>query len=102
VKNPSIIVDLSHDNSVDPDSGLKNPLQQSRVLQGVLQSMKKDSRLTQDIKGFMLESFLKTGNQSISESTNREQIDPVGLSVTDECIGITETVSIIENLYNEL
>jgi len=97
VKNPGIIIDLSHDNSIDPKTGKKDPLQQPKVLSDVLKLIKQEELTT--IKGFMLESFIKTGNQDIN---NLEEINKQGLSITDACLGIQETKDLINEFYKFL
>lgn len=95
VKNPSIIVDASHDNSVI--EGKKDPLMQPKVILDVVESMKQDKEIYKIVKGFMIESFLKTGKQDI----NGKELVP-GLSITDACIGIDETRELIKRLYSSL
>ena len=97
IKNTAIIVDVSHENSVDPKTKKKNPLLQPNVLANVIDSMKKDNNLYKLIKGFMVESFIKTGKQDLNKD-----VDTSGLSITDACIGIEETKEMIENLYKNL
>ena len=92
ISNPANIVDASHGNSIDSD-GKKNPLMQPSVVEAVIK-MNLDF-----VKGFMVESFLKTGNQKLSSA---DSIDMEGLSVTDACIGIDETRAMIEKIYNIL
>ena len=100
--NPSIIVDCSHDNSIDHTTGKKNPLKQGEVLLETLDNMHKNELLFKTIKGFMIESFIKTGNQNLNDFKNSEQLDLTGLSITDSCIGIEKTKKIILELYNNL
>ena len=78
--NPSIIIDCSHGNS------RKVAERQKRVLRSVM-----DQIVWSDddcIKGFMLESFLKTGSQKLTKDLNKLEY---GVSVTDECLGWKET-----------
>lgn len=89
-QNPSIIIDLSHENSVNPETGKKEAARQATVLRQAIQDLRPE------IKGFMLESFLQPGKQDINGS-----IQP-GISVTDECIGIEETIKLIEELHQKL
>ncbi|MFW5852893.1 MAG: 3-deoxy-7-phosphoheptulonate synthase [Nanoarchaeota archaeon] len=88
--NPAVIIDASHENSVDIASGKKDPLLQSKVINDILK-MKLDF-----VKGFMVESFMKSGNQKI---TSQQAIDLDGLSITDACIGIDETRKLINMIY---
>ncbi len=87
IKNPSIIIDLSHDNSN------KEPLKQIENLKKIQQLENKKY-----LKGFMIESFLKTGNQKI---TTKEQLKK-GLSITDPCLGLEETKNLIKEFYEFL
>lgn len=83
--NPAIIIDCSHGNSH------KDYTRQKRVLRSVI-----DQKIWGDkaIKGFMLESNLFEGNQSIPE--NKCELK-YGVSVTDACIGWEETERIIRH-----
>lgn len=101
VKNPAILLDISHDNSIDEKTGKKNPLLQPDILFSVLEKMKEDKELYSVIKGFMIESFIKDGNQNLN---NFDSIDDLeyGKSITDGCIGIEKTIEMIDNLYEQL
>ncbi len=83
----SILIDCSHANSH------KNPKMQSTVLDSVLTQVEDGNKA---IKGFMLESYLKEGNQQISEN-----IDPQ-VSVTDACIGWDETKTLLLDAHAKL
>ncbi len=89
--NPSIIIDASHENSID-SNGVKNPLQQKKVIEEVLRLIEKEDQLKSTIKGFMVESFIIEGNQKLD---SKEKLDLRGLSITDKCIGIDETKEIL-------
>jgi len=94
VRNPSIIVDMSHENSII--AGKKDYRHQSKMLFDVIESMK-DKELGTIIKGFMIESFLLEGNQKASDEMNLN-----GLSITDPCLGIQETEKILLKLHQIL
>lgn len=94
--NPSIIVDLSHDNSID-EQGNKNPHKQKELFESIIKNIKANENLNSTIKGFMIESFLKTGKQSI-EQNSYESIDKGGLSITDSCLGVDEIKILLNNL----
>ena len=98
VQNPGIIIALSHDNSIDPETGKKNPLRQPAVLFEVLESMKKNPEIGKMVKGFMVESFLIDGAQNLKEAKSMDDIVP-GLSVTDGCLGMEKTEEMIEKLF---
>jgi len=84
---PAIIIDCSHANS------RKNPSRQKRVLRAVVDQVIWGRK---EIRGFMLESNLKPGCQSIPE--NPAEL-AYGVSVTDSCIGWEETVEILRRAY---
>lgn len=86
---PSLIVDCSHGNS------RKNPALQLEVLRDIASQIKGGQSA---ISGVMLESYLMTGNQPISERKE----ETLGLSVTDGCLGWEETEKALRELYNTL
>ncbi|MBR1938159.1 MAG: 3-deoxy-7-phosphoheptulonate synthase [Spirochaetales bacterium] len=79
----AIIVDCSHSNS------RKDFSRQKRVLRSVIDQVAYGEKA---IKGFMLESNLFEGNQSIDCPKNELKY---GVSVTDACIGWDETERIM-------
>ena len=87
---PSIIVDCSHANS------RKDPNRQRRVLRAVVDQVIWGRT---EIKGFMLESNLFAGCQSIPENPKDLQY---GVSVTDSCIGWEDTVDSLRRVYAAL
>ena len=92
IKNPAIIIDASHDNSkVDGEKSYK---QQVKVVREVVESIKNESGLRKIIRGFMIESFIKEGNQKI-DPKHPENIDLGGLSLTDPCLGWEETEKLL-------
>jgi 3-deoxy-7-phosphoheptulonate synthase len=97
VENPAIIIDASHDNCLV--NGKKDYTIQGSVANQVLDSVTNRPDLAHLVKGFMLESFLKDGNQNVEQVTN---IDMNGLSITDPCLGFTATEEILINLANKL
>lgn len=99
VKNPSIIIDASHDNC--KLNGVKNPLQQIHVVREVLSTLALYPELNHFVKGFMLESFLLPGNQKL-ESHTPETINLCGLSVTDPCISWEDTEALLIEMKNSL
>jgi 3-deoxy-7-phosphoheptulonate synthase len=99
IKNPSVIVDLSHDNSVV--DGEKNPHAQSVSAYSVVDSLKNWPHLRKTIKGFMLESFIKTGCQDPG-ALSAKTLDYNGLSITDPCLGWEETKALILELAKAL
>lgn len=95
VADPAIIVDASHDNArVD---GMKDPSRQSGVVREVLSALPSDREAWEGFRGFMLESFLKSGNQDIRK-TGADGIDRDGLSITDPCLSWEETEKILQEM----
>ena len=83
LKNPAILVDVSHSNSN------KEYKQQSRIAKEILHSIKSDEKIKKYVKGLMIESYIVEGKQDICE--NRVY----GKSVTDACIGWEETEKLL-------
>lgn len=88
IKNPAIMIDASHDNCIV--NGKKDHRLQAKIIMDVMESLKTHQDLRSLVKGFMIESFLKEGNQKIS-AENPESIDFDGLSITDPCLGWEQT-----------
>ena len=101
VENPSILIDCSHENSVN-EEGKKDPLKQGDVLKQTIEDMQNEDILKSTIKGFMIESFLKTGKQSIDNAKSKNDLDLEGLSITDGCLGIEETKELIKEISKKL
>jgi len=84
---PNIMIDFSHANSY------KNPSRQREVCDDVCQQVGLgESR----VFGVMIESHLVEGNQKVSKG--QELV--YGQSITDGCIGWTETEELCRNLAN--
>jgi 3-deoxy-7-phosphoheptulonate synthase len=95
IKNPAVMVDASHDNSkID---GKKFPRQQIKVIEEVLEIIKNEPEIKKIFKGFIIESFLKEGNQKI-DPEHPENLDLGGLSVVDPCLGWEETEKLLLEL----
>ncbi|MGD1816500.1 MAG: 3-deoxy-7-phosphoheptulonate synthase [Pleomorphochaeta sp.] len=88
--NPAIIIDCSHANSG------KKAYRQERVLRSVIDQINYNES---SIRGFMLESNLEHGSQSI---TNDLSSLKYGVSITDECISIDETEKLLLLAYEKL
>ncbi len=88
--NPAIIIDTNHNNSA------KQYTQQPRIASEVMHSMAYEPLLRKIIKGFMIESYLEPGSQKIDEHRI------YGKSITDPCIGWTETETMIFDMANKL
>jgi 3-deoxy-7-phosphoheptulonate synthase len=101
ITNPSIIVDISHDNSINPATGKKDPSLQANVLKNVLESMQADASVAQSVKGFMAESFIMNGKQDATAVDNVSALN-YGQSITDGCLGIEETKIMLTELAQTL
>lgn len=84
---PSVVVDCSHENS-----GKDHTLQSSVVLDVIAQK----AAGCDTIKGVMLESYLTEGRQNISPKME------YGQSVTDACIGWSESEELLKSLHAAL
>ena len=84
IKNPSVMVDASHDNCML--AGKKDYRLQPNVIESVMNDIAQFPELKHLVKGFMMESFLKEGSQKI-DSQYPANIDLQGLSITDGCVG---------------
>ena len=82
----SIMVDCSHGNS------RKDHTKQKVVLDNIVNQIKE----TSTIIGVMIESNLLEGKQELGGQLK------YGISITDSCIGIEETIRIIMDAYNKL
>ncbi|MDO8626785.1 MAG: 3-deoxy-7-phosphoheptulonate synthase [Candidatus Magasanikbacteria bacterium] len=99
ILNPAIIIDASHDNSkVD---GKKNPEQQIKVVQESIAELKSNLAVKNLVKGFMIESFIKSGSQTI-DPRYPESIDRGGLSVTDPCINWETTAELLSAIFKKI
>ncbi len=98
VKNPAIVIDASHDNcKID---GVKDPIQQLNVANEVLHALKLYPDLRKYVKGFMFESFLKSGCQKL-EKVTAETVDKDGLSITDPCLSWEQTEQLLQTIAEE-
>ena len=89
IKNPAVIVDTNHSNSG------KNPFEQPRIINEVLNSAKHDERVKKIMKGFMVESYIEDGNQSVDGGV-------YGKSITDACLGWDKTKRLLDNIMSVL
>ena len=85
--NNSIIIDCSHGNSG------KDYRNQKPVALHILNNIKYGLH---QIKGIMIESNIKKGNQSIDKTME------YGVSITDSCIDLIESEEIIKQYYDKL
>lgn len=95
VSNPAIIIDASHDNcrvNHHKDHNL-----QVDVVREVLNNLEVRPELQKHVRGFMIESFIKDGKQTV-EDLEPETIDMGGLSITDPCLGWETSEALILDL----
>lgn len=92
VKNPAIVVDVSHENT--RINGKKDPNQQAQVIREVIKTLKENDDVQPYVKGFLVESFIKGGSQNL-DSCTEETVDEGGLSITDPCLGWEESEKMI-------
>lgn len=88
IKNPALIIDASHDNC--KINGEKSLEQQEHIIYSVIETRKKNPQARKVVKGFMVESFLKSGSQKV-DPNKPENLDRGGLSITDPCLGWDQT-----------
>jgi 3-deoxy-7-phosphoheptulonate synthase len=87
--NPALIIDVNHANSN------KDYTQQPRIVRELLYSRTFSPDLNQFVKGVMIESYIEPGNQNTSEHT-------YGKSITDPCLGWTETEQLIYSIADRV
>ena len=85
LSNMALIVDANHANSA------KKFREQPRICKEVLHSCRHSSEIRSMVKGFMIESYLEEGSQKIGEGV-------YGKSITDPCIGWTDTERLIMDI----
>lgn len=88
-ENPSVIIDTNHANSS------KNYIEQIRIANEVLNSMKYNSHIKKMVKGLMIESYIEDGCQKMEEGV-------YGKSITDPCLGWEKTKELILSIADKL
>lgn len=88
-KNPAVIVDTNHSNSG------KQYLEQVRIANEVLHSMRHSNDVKKMIKGFMVESYIEDGCQKVEDGV-------YGKSITDPCLGWEKTKDMIFTIAEQL
>ena len=86
----NILIDVSHSNSVN-NEGKKDYLLQISNVEHVLDYLKREEDLSKIVKGFMIESYINSGNQKISK---KEELK-YGVSITDSCINFEDTKELL-------
>lgn len=82
LQNMALIIDANHANSG------KRHLEQPRICKEVLHACRHSNDIQSMVKGFMIESYLESGCQSVGGGI-------YGKSITDPCIGWQETERLI-------
>ncbi|MBP3853401.1 MAG: 3-deoxy-7-phosphoheptulonate synthase [Erysipelotrichaceae bacterium] len=85
LKNPACIVDCNHSNSN------KQYKQQIRIAKEVLHSCRHSETIRSLVKGLMIESYIEEGCQKITDGV-------YGKSITDPCLGWSDTKTLILEL----
>ncbi len=88
LKNPAIIIDANHSNSG------KQCRQQIRICEEVMNNRLYDSDFKRNVKGFMIESFLEEGNQTEDKV--------YGKSITDPCLGWSDTERLLRDIADKV
>ncbi|MGI5850373.1 MAG: 3-deoxy-7-phosphoheptulonate synthase [Christensenellales bacterium] len=89
LKNPAIIVDTNHANS------MRRFDEQPRIAHEVMASRRYDSKLARIIKGLMIESYIEEGRQEIGDNI-------YGKSITDPCLGWGDTERLIYDIAESI
>ena len=82
LENIALVVDANHSNSA------KNPFEQSRICKEVLHSCRHNDDVKKMVKGFMIESYLEDGSQSVDGGV-------FGKTFTDPWLGWKKNEKII-------
>lgn len=86
---PAVVIDCNHDNSG------KRPLEQARIVDEVLDSVRRSERIAGLFRGFMVESYLVDGNKPVGGGV-------YGQSITDACIGWEGTERLVRDMAERL
>ena len=84
-QNPACIIDTNHSNSG------KKPFEQPRIIKEVMDARRYNNEIRGIVKGFMVESYIEDGSQSIDGGC-------YGKSITDPCLGWEKTERMILDL----
>lgn len=84
LQNPACVVDANHSNSG------KKYLEQIRIVKEVLHSRQHSADIAKLVKGVMIESYIEGGSQKIGCGEH-----VYGKSITDPCLGWTDTERLI-------
>ncbi len=89
LQNPAVIVDTNHSNSG------KKYLEQIRISNEILHSMRHSPDIKSMVKGLMIESYIEDGAQKVEEGV-------YGKSITDPCLGWEKSEKLILSLADQL
>lgn len=89
LSNMAVVVDANHANSA------KNPFKQVDICKEVLDSRKRNNDVKSMVKGFMIESYLEDGCQSVDGTV-------FGKSITDPCLGWEKTEKLIFDIADTI
>lgn len=70
-------------------------MEQIRIANEVLHSMRHSGDIKRFVKGFMIESYIEDGNQKIENGV-------YGKSITDPCLGWDKTRDLILSIADQL
>lgn len=87
--NPACLIDTNHANSN------KQFAEQPRIAQEVLHSRRLSGEIRALVKGFMIESYIEEGNQTVGEHV-------YGRSITDACLGWPATRNLVLNIADQV
>ena len=82
-------MDTNHSNSG------KKYLEQVRIANEVLHSMRHSADIKKFVKGFMIESYIEDGNQKVDGGV-------YGKSITDPCLGWEKSKDLIYTIADQL
>ena len=89
LQNPAVIVDTNHSNSG------KKYLEQIRISNEILHSMRHSADIKSMVKGLMIESYIEDGAQKVEEGV-------YGKSITDPCLGWEKSEKLILSIADQL
>ncbi|QSX08857.1 3-deoxy-7-phosphoheptulonate synthase [Alkalibacter rhizosphaerae] len=87
--NKAIIVDTNHANS------MKRYQEQPRIAKEILWSRRYDPTIKNMVKGLMIESYLEEGCQPVTDTV-------YGKSITDPCLGWSDTEKLIYDIADNV
>ena len=89
LRNMACIVDTNHSNSG------KKYLEQIRIANEILHSMRHSSEIRSMVKGLMIESYIEDGAQKVGDGV-------YGKSITDPCLGWEKSEKLVLEIADQL